>query len=417
MTAGTVSPVQTIERYAAIDLLRGVGVLGILAINIQLFSMPFALSVNPMALGDRGALDFAIWVACHLFFDQKFMTIFSLLFGAGILIMTSRAESRSGRSAALHYRRMFWLLVFGLVHAYLIWYGDILVLYAVCGFVVYPFRRSKPVTLLVLGLLALSVGAGLGIAAGLAVSAAPPEAQHEIVGFWAPDPVMVQEEIAAFQGGWLAQMKMRVAYSLDFHTSDLWTWGIWRAGGLMLIGMALCKWRVLTGERSPRFYRTLAVGGFLTGLPIVSLGVWQMNAWQWEPVRSYFFGTQFNYWGSLAVSCGWIGLVLMLARHDWLRRLRTRVIAVGRTAFSGYILTSFICTFVFYGHGLGLFGTVDRPGQLLVTLAVWIALLIAATLWLDRFQSGPLEWVWRSLTYRARQPMKRGGNQVVLTTT
>ncbi len=203
MTAAGVNPIPSVQRYAEIDLLRGFGVLGILAINIELFSMPFALSVNPMALGDRGRVDFAISVASHLFFDQKFMTIFSLLFGAGMLIMTSRAESRSGRSAALHYRRMAWLLVCGLVHAYLIRYGDILVLYAVCGFLVYPLRRREPLTLLLLGVLALSVGAALGIAAGLAVSAAPPEAQREIVGFWAPAPAIVQEEMRRLSG-WMA---------------------------------------------------------------------------------------------------------------------------------------------------------------------------------------------------------------------
>jgi len=416
MTTVGVTPIPGVERYAAIDLLRGFGVLGILAINIQLFSMPFALSVNPMALGDRGRLDFAIWVATHLFFDQKFMTIFSLLFGAGILIMTSRAESRGGRSAALHYRRMAWLLVFGLVHAYLIWYGDILVLYAVCGFLVYPLRRREPLTLLVLGVLALSVGAALGIAAGVAVSAAPAEAQQDVVGFWAPAPAIVQAEISAFQGGWLAQMPMRVAYSLDFHTSDLWTWGLWRAGGLMLIGMALSKWGVVTGERSRRLYVAMAAGGFLIGLPVVALGVWQMHAWQWEPVRSYFFGTQFNYWGSLPVSCGWIGVFLLAARDNVLRRLQRRVIAVGRMAFSSYILTSLVCTFVFYGHGLGLFATVGRPGQLLVMLAVWITVLIVAPLWLDRFQFGPLEWLWRSLTYGERQPMRRANVPAVLST-
>jgi uncharacterized protein len=413
MTAHPVGPLQTPERHEAIDLLRGFGVLGILMINIQLFSMPFAMSVNPTALGDRGTFDFAIWVASHLFFDQKFMTIFSLLFGAGILIMTSRAENRSGRSAALHYRRMLWLLVFGLLHAYLIWYGDILVLYAVCGFIVYLFRWRDPRGLFVLGLLVLSVESVLMISGGLALLAAPPEAQRDIVGFWAPGPLIVQEELAAFQAGWLAQMPMRFAYSLDFHAFELWTWGIWRAGGLMLLGMALCKWRVLTGERSTGFYTTMAVAGFLIGLPIVAFGVWQMNAWQWEAVRSYFFGMQFNYWGSLLVSCGWIGLFLLLWKRGSLGKLATRVIAVGRTAFSCYILTSIICTFVFYGHGIGLFGRMGRPGQLLVTLAVWITLLIVASPGLQRFHFGPLEWLWRSLTYGERQPMRRRDASVV----
>src|SRR5687767_323319 len=147
------APVSVPERHEAIDFLRGCAVLGILVMNIQSFAMPFAAYFNPTALGDRGPLDFAIWLGSHLFFDQKFMTIFSLLFGAGIVLMTTRAEQRGARTAVVHYRRMFCLLVFGLIHAYLIWYGDILVLYAVCGSIVYWFRRLRPGALLVLGLL------------------------------------------------------------------------------------------------------------------------------------------------------------------------------------------------------------------------------------------------------------------------
>jgi uncharacterized protein len=232
------------------------------------------------------------------------------------------------------------------------------------------------------------------------------EAQQEIRDFWAPGTTILQEEIAAFRGGWLAQMPKRLEYALEYHTFDLWIWGFWRAGGLMLIGMALLKWRVLTGEQSTRFYSTLAVVGFLAGLPIVALGVRQMDVWQWEAISSFILGTQFNYWGSLLVAGGWVGLFLLLWKKGALGVLAMRLIALGRTAFSGYILTSIICTFVFYGHGLGFFGTVGRPGQLLVTFAVWITLLIVAPLWLERFRFGPLEWLWRSLTYGERQPMR-----------
>jgi uncharacterized protein len=402
-----VRPIQATERYQSIDLLRGLALLGILVMNIQLFSMPFAASINPTALGDRGPVDFAIWLASHLLFDQKYMTIFSLLFGAGILIMTTRTAEKGGRAAVLHYRRMFWLLVFGLLHAYLVWYGDILVLYAVCGAVVYLLRGRRPLTLLVLGLLVLSVESVLMIGGGLSIRGAPPEALQEFTDFFAPGPASLQEEIAAFQGGWLTQMPLRVRYSWEFHTFELWIWGIWRAGGLMLIGMALFKWGVVTGERPASFYARLAVVGFAIGLPIVALGVAWAQARNWEAISSFFLGGQFNYWGSILVSLGWIGLFLFVWKSGVLRGLVSRLVAVGRTAFSCYILTSIICTFIFYGHGLGLFGTVGRPGQLLVTVAVWITLLIVAPLWLSRYRFGPLEWLWRSLTYGERQSMRR----------
>ena len=131
----------TEQRIGALHVLRGVGVLGILLLNIQSFAMPSAAYLNPSVYGDRTGANGVVWHATHLFGDQKFMAIFALLFGAGIVLMTSRAEARTGRSAALHYRRMGWLIVFGLLHAYLLWYGDILYTYGVCGLAVYLVRR------------------------------------------------------------------------------------------------------------------------------------------------------------------------------------------------------------------------------------------------------------------------------------
>lgn len=406
------TPIAAPERYRSIDLLRGLAVLGILVMNIQSFAMPFAAYFNPTALGDRGTLDFAIWTASHLFFDQKFMTIFSILFGAGIVIMTSRADERGARVAALHYRRMFWLLVFGLIHAYLIWHGDILVLYAVCGSIVYLFRRLTPTKLLVIGLLVLAIGSLLMIGATFALADAPPEARQEILDFWQPGAALLQQETAAFQGGWVTQLPKRAEYALEMHTFQMWIWGIWRAGGLMLIGMALLKWRVVTGERSTGFYSRLAITGFLIGLPTIAFGVMQMNARQWEAFYSFFLGGMYNYWGSILVSLGWIALLLLAWKSGALDGLGTRLVAVGRTAFSCYILTSLLCTFVFYGHGLGLFGRVGRPLQLLVTAMVWTVLLIVAPVWLERFRFGPLEWVWRTLTYGERPQMRREGSRL-----
>lgn len=401
------APVSTSDRHDVIDFLRGLAVLGILVMNIQSFAMPFAAYFNPTALGPPGSLDFAIWMTSHLFFDQKFMTIFSILFGAGILLMTTRAEERGGRAVVLHYRRMAWLLIFGLLHAYLIWYGDILVLYAVCGAIVFLFRRWRPLPLAIAGVLVLAVSPTLMLMAPVSLASAPPEALQEIRDFWEPSAALLAQETAAFQGGWLSQLPKRAAYAWDFHSFEIWIWGIWRAGGLMLIGMALLKWGVLTAERHRDFYPRLFVAGWLLGLPVILLGVVRMSAANWEVFYSFFIGGSYNYWGSLLVSLGWIGLFISLWITQALGPLAARLAAVGRTAFSCYILTSLICTFIFYGHGLGLFGRVRRPGQILVTLMVWTILLIVAPLWLERFRFGPLEWLWRSLTYGERQPMRR----------
>jgi len=145
------APVAETERIASIDVLRGVALLGILIINIPLFSMVEAVLFNPTAFGDFTGANRVVWILSYLFGDQKFMTLFSMLFGAGIVLMAERAESKGLRPAGLHYRRMLWLMVIGCLHGYLLWFGDILYLYGLCGLVVYLFRRLSPGWLIPLG--------------------------------------------------------------------------------------------------------------------------------------------------------------------------------------------------------------------------------------------------------------------------
>lgn len=209
-----VTPVPESDRYQALDVLRGCAVLGILVMNIQMFAMPLAAYSNPTALGARPTRDFVVGSTNHLWADQKFMTIFSLLFGAGVLLMTTRIAERGGRPALMHYRRMGWLLVFGLLHGYLLWHGDILVLYAICGLCVYPARRLPARTLLVLGLVVLAIGSLISIVSGLSLDSWPPEQVRALSDdFWRPPPDRIAQEIAAFQGGWLAQMAWRARYT------------------------------------------------------------------------------------------------------------------------------------------------------------------------------------------------------------
>ena len=154
------NPTPANQRILSLDLLRGVAVLGILAVNIQVFAMIDAAYLNPASFGDMAGLNGWVWYITYLVADTKFITIFSILFGAGIALMADRALARGRSAAALHYRRMFWLLLFGLVHAYLLWYGDILVTYAICGICIYPLHRLRnrwliPLALLLILLLVL----------------------------------------------------------------------------------------------------------------------------------------------------------------------------------------------------------------------------------------------------------------------
>jgi uncharacterized protein len=403
-----VAPLAESDRVEPLDLLRGVAVLGILLLNIQLFAMPFAAYMNPMALGKPPQRDLTIWALNHLLADQKFMTIFAMLFGAGVLLFSNRVEARGGRPAAIHYRRMGWLLVFGLLHAYLLWYGDILVLYAVCGSVVFLLRRWSPRALAITGLAILAVGSGLYLITGWTMPMWPPE---EILllndQIWAPPGEDLAREVEAFRGGWLAQMPMRVSYSFEMHAFEMWYWGIWRAGGLMCIGMALLKWRILTGERSPRFYAWMAAIGLAIGLALTTTGFIRNQATGWNLRDGFFLNAGFNYWGSIATSLAYVGIWMIIWQARLARPVVDRLVAVGRMAFSCYIAETIICTTIFYGHGLGWFGTLGRTGQMVVVAAVWLMLLTVAPLWLAYFRFGPLEWLWRVLTYGRVEPLAR----------
>jgi uncharacterized protein len=400
-------------RFQALDVLRGFAVLGILLINIQLFAMPSAAHDNPTALGEPSTLDFVIWSTSHLLAEQKFMTIFALLFGAGVLLMSMKAAEHRMPAARLHYRRMFWLLVFGLIHAYLLWDGDILVLYAVCGFFVYPAHRLGTRGLLALGLAMLAIGSLISIVFGVALGTASPEVVRAWSEFWHPPPARIAEEIAALRGSWLVQLSWRARNAWEFHSSDLWSWGIWRATGLMLAGMALLKWGVVTGERTPSFYRKLGAIGIGAGVPLVACGLVQNNATGWNVRDGYFLASQWNYWGSVLIALGWIGWILRFWKTGTSRWLISRLAAVGRMAFTCYIAETLLCTTLFYGRGFGLFGRVDRLGQVLVTLSVWLLLLLSARRWLEHFRFGPLEWLWRTLTYGRVEPIMRAAGSSV----
>lgn len=399
-------PVTQAERIDSLDVLRGFALLGILVMNIMSFSMPFSAYFNPTSFGDHSGANYWVWFFSHLLFDQKFMTIFSMLFGAGIIIFTTRAAERGRSPAALHYRRSFWLLVIGAVHAYLLWYGDILVLYAMCALIIYPARKLSPKALLPIGLALLLIGSGINYLAGFTMPHWPPEAIAEMTHDWKPTAEQLNEEIAAYTGSWVGQLSHRAPLALEFQTFVFFVWGFWRAAGLMLMGMALYKWGVFNATCSRKFYAMLAALALL-GFALVYTGVRLNEASQWDMYFAFFKGVQFNYWGSLLVSTAYIGLLMLFCQSVAGGWLKGSLRAVGQMAFTNYLMHTIICIMIFYGPGLGLFGQVSRVGQIGVVLLIWLAQLIYSPIWLRHFRFGPFEWLWRSLTYWRLQPMRR----------
>ena len=176
---------------------------------------------------------------------------------------------------------------------------------------------------------------------------------------------------------------------------------------MMLLGMALFKWKVLSAELPQRFYLRLGLSGFLLGILLCTTGVVLNFKNGWSMEYSMFLGTQFNYLGSVAMALAYIALVMAAINSKHFARCKTTFSAVGRMAFTNYILMSLICTFLFYGHGLGWFGSVERTYQALIVLGVWALLLLISPWWLKRFRYGPLEAFWRSLTYGRWQALKK----------
>jgi uncharacterized protein len=402
----SLSPVTTSERIISLDVLRGFAVLGILIMNIQSFSMIDAAYINPDAFGDLTGLNKWVWILSHIFADQKFMTIFSILFGAGIILFTSRATEKGYSPAKLHYRRTLWLLIIGMMHAYLLWYGDILVIYALCALFAFLFRKLTPKKLLVIGIAFIAVASILYLMSGLSMQFWPPESIENTLKGWKPSAEIVQSQLQAYQGGWLEQMSQRIPSALGMHTFLFFFLFGWRAGGLMLVGMALYKWGVLNSERSKKFYLYSAGIGFMIGLLIVIYGIVRNFTAGWILGYSMFIGSQYNYWGSLFIAFAYIGLIMLFCKTPVAGKIKQLFAAVGRMAFTNYLLQTIICTTIFYGHGFALYGKVERSTQILIVLGVWIFQLIISPIWLRFFKFGPVEWLWRSLTYWKIQKIK-----------
>ncbi|WP_375583191.1 DUF418 domain-containing protein [Cyclobacterium xiamenense] len=401
------SPTSAQDRIQSLDLLRGIAVLGILLMNIQSFSMPGAAYLNPTAYGNLEGVNHWVWVLSHLFADQKFMTLFSILFGAGILLVSERAKRKSQSPLGFHFSRNFWLLIIGLVHAYLIWYGDILVIYALCSFLVVWLRNKPPRTLLAIGLIVLCIPTLINLFFSASLQFMPPDVLEELRLDWHPSEEMLLAELAEVRGSLAGLLAHNAHAAWEMHTFVFFVLFLWRVSGLMLIGMALYGWGILTASRSASFYKKGMLLGFSIGFPITVYGMFQNFQAGWQMEYSMFTGSAYNYWGSLGLSYGYLCAVMLWSKSTASAEIKSRFAAVGQMALTNYVAQSIIGGIIFYGVGLGLFGQADRLTQLGITLGIWALQFSWSKPWLNSFRFGPLEWTWRSLTYRKLQAMKK----------
>lgn len=349
-----------------------------------------------------------VYLVSHVFADQKFLTIFAVLFGASLIMLSNKARKEHVRSGDLQRRRLFWLLIIGLVHAYLIWYGDILVAYSICGFFMLIFRRRKTKTLFAGGIIFLSIGSIISLLIGYTIPLwEPGELQSVIQTYWEPSSESIGQEIDYYRGSWERQILFRAKQAFQFQTRIFVTTTFWKVSGLMLIGMGLYKKKALIAKQSKKYYSKMIIYGLGIGLPMVVGGTLLNFTTEWEFETSYFFISQLNYWGSILMGIGYIGVIMFLMKYARSGFLSTGLANVGRMALTNYLLQSIICTFIFYGHGFGLFGDIDRAAQAFAVLMIWVFLLIFSTFWLSYFKYGPFEWLWKSLAYGKLQPMAK----------
>lgn len=406
----------TSERLASLDFIRGIAVMGILVANIIAFGQPMTAYLYPDAFTvPHSEAEDWLWVAQLVLIDGKMRGLFSLLFGVGLLLFMDKAWVK-GRTRWLQVRRLCWLALFGMAHFFLLWRGDILFLYAVAGAFALLFAKLNRRHLMTLGLVGYVLGAllyagmlgTLQIVADTDVGAQPELAEFSDGLEEGKDTDLADGRLDTAlisQGRYAAW----VTHNFTDHLSDLGSMVLvfgFETLPLMLIGMALYRYGVFDGSANPKKLRKwgwimVVIGTGLT----VPLALWTK-------------ADGLTYYGTLAAMAGYsmlprlpviIGLAFLLSlwgssANGWLAQ---RISAAGRAAFTNYLGTSLLLVLIFHGWAGGLFGQLGRVELYLVALLTSILMLAWSKPWLERYRYGPLEWLWRCLTYGRLFPLKR----------
>lgn len=399
-------------RITTLDVIRGAAVMGILVANLPAFALPEAAYFSPAAWGGSTGPNQWVWLATFVLVEGKMRGLFTLLFGASMLLVIDRAETKGQNAAAVHYRRMAVLLLIGCLHLYLFWWGDILSHYALVGSIAFLFHRLPARSLVIAGLLLLALDWITGIMGTLAIFASGARNTPAAIATWdafatsfgVPPAADLASQIAAIRGGFAEGVAWRWSNAAGpFSTLSLVGPETLSA---MLIGMATFRSGFITGTWPRARYRRWAI--VCLGLSLVGYALLG------RATIAHGFDQRWVFLGSVGASApirllgaiGYAALAMLLIRPGgW---LTARLAATGRAAFTNYLGTTVLMTFIFSGWGLGQFARWDRATLYWLVPVAWAIMLSWSRPWLARYRFGPMEWAWRSLARFAPQPMRGG---------
>lgn len=403
------------DRIAALDLVRGVAVLGILAVNISGFAGPQISATTPHLPRPGGPADEIGFALSFVLFEGKMRALFTMLFGASMVLFMERAEAAGGNPESLQLRRLGWLALFGYLHFALLWWGDILFAYALAGVCALVCWRVPSKHLVALGLAIfvlwhtqVAVGSLPGIVGEEQVrigtaSAAQAADYRQTVAEWTGRSA---DQLARQSGPWseLVQYKLTIERFRPLAQAIV---GFCETLPLMLLGMALFRSGLFSGAWSRQRLWVVAVAGLASGGALTLATLAFALPRHFPPVLMNSLLSGWMAVPHLLMAVGYAALLMLAAPRLLNAPIGQALSAAGRVAFSNYIGTSLVMTAIFYGWGLGLVGTVGAAAQWIFVLLGWALMLAWSKPWLGRFRQGPLEWLWRSLTAWRPVPLRR----------
>ncbi len=422
MTEAVAAPAS--RRIESLDFIRGCALFGILLMNIVSMGMGPAYDNPTVAGGDTG-VNLWTWFVINVGFEGTQRALFSILFGAGVILLSSRLES-AGRtdSADVFFRRNLWLIAFGLFNAWvLLWVGDILYFYGITALFLFAFRKLAGKTLLALGVATFVLGAAwtglettnlLNLHDRAEQAEKVPEAkrtkeQKQTIEQWqeesraGPPPGAFQEARKKHTASYWSALEARASIITKFQSWFLYRY-FFDIFGMMMIGMALFKLGVLTLEARTRTYLAMAAGGYAIGLP---LNLYEANLIMSNGFTALaYHQANITYdFARLAQTTGHLGLLGLFLKSGILPWLRTSMAAVGRMALTNYLTHSVVALIIFVF--LGLWGALERHQLYYIVFSVWAVQLVISPIWLKHFHFGPVEWLWRYLTYGKAPPFRK----------
>lgn len=405
-----IAPVSQGERVRELDIIRGFALFGILLANMAYFAAPSVYMVMTKTEWWPELWHQTAEVLILFFASGKFFTMFSFLFGLGFIIFLQRVEQKTSRPRTIFFRRLVILFGIGLIHAFGLWYGDILIVYSVIGVLLFLFSRRKAKTVLKWAYLVLLIPVAavlffvlvLSAQGGAAVSGAESAAFAE---------ERISGSLAAYGSGTFTEIMGQRAADYSLMLTN-YAFMVPIILSMFLFGVYIAKTgRFQQISAQLPFYKKIWLITLAIGLPFNILAVYSYV--QLDSVGS---GLWMAYYAGMAVGgpalCFFYmtSIILLCQKKVW-NRILSPLQAVGRLALSNYLIQSVVCTTIFYNYGFGLYGKLGPLFWVIITLVLFALQIWGSGLWLKTFQFGPAEWLWRSLTYGRRQPLVKRANK------